>query len=117
MATGFQQLNTTIYIAATAAAHITNAADQTVHCNGIYLHNTHTSSLTVTLYVVPDDGGSAGTASAANQIYKKTLTTLQTVIINDVPMYLADEGDTLQAVCGTANKVTLFAEGYIESTP
>ena len=116
MAVVFDWLNTTIRIAATAAAHVTAGANETLHITGILLHNSHSSSLTVTLYCVPDSGGSAGTASEANQFYKKTLTALQTVVINDLNFYLADEGDTLQAVCGTANKVNILVMGAIEDT-
>jgi len=114
MAVTFEWLNTTIRIAATAAAHVTAGADETLHVNGILLHNSHSASLTVTLYCVPDDNGSAGTASGANQFYKKTLTTLQTVVINDLNFYLKDEGDSIQAVAGTANLVNIFVFGAVE---
>ena len=111
MATVFKELNTLIPISDSVGSHLTNAADKTQMIHGIYLHNTHTSSILVTVYKVPDDGGSVGIPGAGNQIAKLTLDTLETFAINDISMYLADEGDSIQAVAATASKVNIFIEG------
>jgi len=116
MATGFQQLNSTILLTAAAAAHFTNAADNTAHLTGMILHNTHSAGLLVYVYIVPNNGGSVGTAAAGNQIFRRTIDAYETFPINDLTFYLTSENDTIQAYAATASKVTLYLEGYIEDT-
>jgi len=115
MASEFKELNSLIPISDSVGSHLTADASTTYHVIGIYLHNTHTSSIEVTLYKVPNNGGAVGTPGAGNQIFKKTLTTLQTYPINDITMYLDSENDSIQAVAGTASKVNIFIEGAIQT--
>jgi len=112
MAVTFAWLNTTIQLTDSAAAYVTNAANTKTHIDGIYIHNTHSSAITVTLYLVPATGGGAvGTAGTGNQIYKKSLDSEASVTINDIELILDTENDSLQAVADTASKVNVFVFG------
>ena len=115
MATAFKELNTLILIADTAGSHLTCGSGETIHVQGIMLHNTHSSALTVILYKVPNSSGSLGTAAAGNQFYEQELAADKTVMINDIPLYLWEENDSIQAVCGTASKVNIFIEGAVQT--
>lgn len=53
-------------IPATAGVIYANPASTKTYIGGVTLHNTHTSSEFVEVYVVPDSGGSIGAASLAN---------------------------------------------------
>ena len=116
MAFAYDRLTEIEYIAGAAAAHITNAATKTTYVRLIVLHNTHSSGLEVTMYNVPDSSESAGTAAAANQFYKDTIVSEDTITMEfPAPgLILEDTNDTIQAVCGTADKVTIQAYGGVE---
>ena len=111
MAAAFDWLNTTLLISDSASAIYTNAASTTTFITNILLHNTDSSAIDVTLYFVPDSSGSVGTAAAGNQFFKQTLAANETFPINDVTQIFGDTNDTLQAVAGTASKVTIFVNG------
>ena len=112
MAVAFDWLNdTNLTISDTAEAIYTNAASTTTFIGSIYLHNSHSGTVEVTLYCVPDSAGSAGTAAAGNEFFKQTLAVDEDVVINDHCFILGDTGDTIQAVAGTANVVNIFLSG------
>ena len=116
MAFVYSRLKDIAYIAGSAAAVVTNGAGAKTYIRCIVLHNTHTSGLATTLYNVPDSAGSVGTASAANQFYKETIAP-DGIVILEFPtpgIVLSDTNDTLQAVCGTADKVTIQVHGGTE---
>lgn len=116
MAFAYGKLKEIGYIADSAAAIVTNTVGLKTYVRVIILHNTHTSGLATTLYNVPDSGGAVGSAGAGNQFYKETIGADATVII-ELPapgIVLSDTNDTIQAVCGTTNKVTVQAFGGTE---
>ncbi len=112
MAVTWKWINkTNLLIADSAEAIVTNAASTTTFIPNIILHNTDSSSRTVTLYSVPNNSGAVGTAGAGNQIFKATLTANQTYTLTDVKIILDATNDTVQAVASAANVVTIFVYG------
>lgn len=111
MAFAYARLKEIAYLPGSAAAQITNSSGKTF-VRLIILHNTHTSALSVTLYNVPN-GDSAG---AANQFFKESIGADDTVMLEfPVPgLVLSDASDTIQGLCGTADKVTIQAYGGTE---
>lgn len=116
MAFDYARLTEITTISDSAAAVCTNPSGTVSYIRQVFLHNTHTAAITVNLYVVPDNAGSVGTAADANQIYEQSIASNETQIIDfGVPgITLRDENETLQAVAGTASKVTIIVEGGTE---
>lgn len=116
MAFAYARLTEINYIADAAAAEYTNPASTTTYVRSIILHNTHSSDLAVTLYNVPDNSEAVGTAAVANQFYKETIAANDTLMLEfPAPgLVLTDTNDTIQAVCGTADKVTIQIFGGTE---
>ena len=110
------RLKDTGYVATSGAAVITNATGKTTYVRSITVHNTNTSSEDVCIYRVPDNGGSAGTASTANRIIKASVPADGTEIWEwESPgMVLSDTNDTIQASTDTASKVTICADGGVK---
>lgn len=80
----------------------------------IILHNTHTSGLAVTLHYTTS--GDA-TPAAGNRFYNETLAAGETVLLefyDSKGIVLEDTGDSIKAVCATAEKVTIQAYGWTE---
>jgi hypothetical protein len=104
------------YIASSAGAIFTQPAGKTTYLKLLMLHNTNTTTETVTLYCVPDNAGSVGTAAVANQTYKLGLAPDETVQIafGGSGLIFHDTNETLQAVTTTASKVTVHAYGAQE---
>ena len=108
MAVAFEWLNDdNLVISDTAEIIYTNPASTITNISGIYLHNTHSSAITVALNLCP----AAAAASDANQIYEAELDANETVAINDIPIILHTESDNLTAVAGTDAKVNIFVFG------
>lgn len=64
----------------------------------IMMHNSNTFSIGVSLYKVPDVGGSLGVASTANRFYSDNIIAADTVFI-EVPVpgiILTDTNDSIQ---------------------
>ena len=117
MAFVYSQLTPITTIASsTPAAVYTNPASTTTYVRTIVIHNTNTTSETVTLYNVPDNAGAVGTSGATNQFYKQSVEANSTVILEfAVPgIMLTDANDTLQASTTTASKVTIQITGGTE---
>lgn len=116
MSFAYTRLADTQYISDSAAAIVTNAVGKKTYIKTITIHNTHSAAIAVTLYRVPDSTGSVGTASAANQVWKQTVGIEETVILEFFPpgWVLSDTNDTIQAVAGTASKVTISVDGGLE---
>jgi hypothetical protein len=72
----------------------------------------------VTLYLVPDNASSVGTAGATNQIFLQSVDAYDTVLLGreDLGWWMNDTNDTLQAVAGTAAKVNVFVHGVQQTT-
>ena len=100
-------------IANSVGAVFTNPASQITYIRNIILHNANTATEVVTLWNVPDSGGSAGTAGDTNKFFKKTLAVDETVILEfPAPgIVLENTNDTIQADCDTASKVTIQMYG------
>ena len=112
MAITFDWLNdTNLVISSTTETIYANAAATTTFIPSIYLHNTHTVAVTVTLYCVPDNVGSVGTASTANQFFSESLAAGKEYCINDHLFILGDTNDTIQAVASVDAKVNIFISG------
>ena len=100
-------------IPATTGVIYANPASTKTYIGGITLHNTHTSTEFVEIYVVPDSGGSVGTAALANRIIAVALAPNETI---NYPfpgdgISLTDTNDSLQADTNTASKVTILLSG------
>lgn len=97
------------YIAATAGSIYANPGSTKSYIKAIILHNTNTTSETVTLNNVPDSSGSLGTASTANQFFKKALAADETFVwsFEEYPLVLTDTNDAIFAATTTASKVTV----------
>ena len=112
MAVVFDWLNDTNLVISNVTETIySNPASTTTFIPSIFLHNTHTSAVVVTLYCVPDNAGVAGTAGAGNQFFKQSLATLEEYVINDHTLILSDTADTIQAVAATDAVVNIFISG------
>lgn len=99
------------YVGSSAATIYTNPSSTKSFIRSIVLHNTNTTTETVKLYVVPDAGGSVGTASAASRILNIALASNETFVWDMYPITLSDTNDTLQAETTTASKVTVLVCG------
>lgn len=100
-------------IPSTAGSLYSNPASTKTFIKGVTLYNSNTTAEVVQLYVVPDSGGSLGTAAATNQILKITMATLETYI-TEFPgdgIALNDTNDSLQGVTTTASKVVAILHG------
>ena len=116
MAYAHARLTEITTIANSAGALYTKAAGTSVYVRLIVLHNGNTAPEAVKLYVVPDSGGSAGTAATTNEIYAETIEAGGTRVL-EFPaqgIILKDNGETIQGVTTTASKVTFQAFGGSE---
>lgn len=113
MAITWKWLNkTNLTISDTAEAIVTNPAATKTFIPSIVLHNAHSSTVEVTLYVVPNVVGTVGTAADGNEVFKYTLAVNETYTLTDLKVLLDGTNDTLQAVAGTADVVTIFVNGW-----
>lgn len=100
-------------IPATAGVIYANPAGTKTYIGGVTLHNTHTSSEFVEVYIVPDNAGSVGTASLLNRVIGVSLAPNETISYafpgDGIP--LTDTNDSLQADTNTASKVTILLSG------
>lgn len=93
-----------------------NPASTETFIKGFTLFNSNTTSETVKLYVVPDSGGSLGTAALTNQFLEISLSSKETFVF-DTPgdgIVLSDTNDSIQGVTTTASKVTVIIHGLTE---
>jgi hypothetical protein len=89
-----------------------NPASTKTFVRGLLIHNTNTTTETVTIHWVPDSSGSLGTAAAANRIFSLSIVTLDTVII-EIPFSLVmlTTNESIQAATTTASKVYMAVFG------
>lgn len=113
MATSYMKLTEITTIAASAAAVYTNGASTTSYAVSILLHNTNTAAESIKLWMVPDSGGSVGTAADANRVWADDLAANESIEINfgKIGLILEDTNDTIQAETDTDNKVTIQING------
>lgn len=97
-------------LAGSAGAIFTATA--TTNIKTIVLFNSNTTTETIKLYLVPNSGGSVGTAAASNQILSIALITGETFEFSPAyPFVLSASNDTVQAESTTANKVNYWING------
>jgi len=109
MATVYKRLQEITTIAATATAYVTNPSNTKTFVSNIVLHNTNSVAETIEIYVVPDNSGSVGTATASNRMWKDDLDPNVTRIVPlpKIGIVLEDANDTIQILTTTAGKVTV----------
>ena len=98
----------TLAIGQTVAA-VTVASNKKVYVKSIMAHAPYSgiASGTAQVYMVPNSGGSAGTASTSNQIFDVDVYSGETVFIEpSYPIVIGSTGDTIQ--CGTGNTTINF---------
>jgi len=99
-------------IAAAVASILTCPASTKLYVKGILLHNTNSTTETVEIYLVPNSGGSLGTAAAANRIIRVALAADETQFFEmPATLVLDATNDSIQAVTTTAAKVTVVLTG------
>ena len=91
--------------AATTSSVYTVASSKTAFIRSIILHNRDNSATTqVKVHVVPNSGGSVGTAAAANRILNITLEATDTYFAEFAfPITLSDNNDTIQVYNANAS--------------
>ncbi len=96
----------------TAGSLLANPASTKTFLRGFILYNSNTTTETVDIHVVPDSGGSLGSAAASNRICRLTLATNETLIVEfPFPIVLIDTNDAIFGVTTTASKVTFIPLG------
>jgi len=116
MSFAYARLTEITTLGVSAVQVYTNPTGTTSYVRTLILHNTNTLGEAVTLYNVPDSSNATGTAAAANQFYKDTVTSEDTVFI-EIPapgIVMTGSHDTIQGVCHTASLVTIQMYGGLE---
>lgn len=116
MAFAYGRLTEITTIDTSAGAVYTNPASTTSYIRLIVIHNTYTSAEAVSLYIVPDNAGAAGTAGNTNKMYYESVPANDTRILEfPAPgLMLVDTNDTIQASTTTASRVTIQIYGATE---
>lgn len=108
----YQKLADIQYIASSAGSIYANPSTTTTIIKSIWIHNGNTTTETVKLYLVPDSGGSLGTADASNIFFEQAIAAGDSYEVTPAfPFVLTDTNDSLQAVTTTASKVTVIVLG------
>lgn len=71
------------------------------------LHNSSSSSVEVTINLVP----SGGSASTTNQIFKRAISPGETKLVYEIINATLGAGDSIQTSCETASAVSFTASG------
>jgi hypothetical protein len=101
MALQFNKLMDVAAVATSSSSIYANPASTKTYIGCIVLHNASGAQRVVTLNNVPDSTGSLGTPSTGNQIFKVTMATDETLLLEPkYPWVLTDEND---AVFGLAD--------------
>lgn len=92
-----------------AGASYTNPASTITYIRQIIIHNSNTTSEQVSLWNVPDSGGSLGTSGDTNRFYRQTLVPNETVFIDFAGpgLILVQQNDAIFGLTTTASKVTI----------
>jgi hypothetical protein len=83
------------------------------YVRSVVVHNSGTSNEDVRMYVVPDNGGSAGVASTANEFYRETIAAQSTRMIEfAVPgVIMIDNNEVIRGLTTTSGAVTVMIFG------
>lgn len=99
-------------ISNTAAAIYSCPSGKTASIKTIVLFNSNTTAEVIKIYAVPNNGGSVGTATDANQILSISLSSGNTFEFTPgYPLELNAQNDTIQANSTTASKVNYVLGG------
>ncbi len=87
---------------ASTQAIVTVSAGQTCYVKSIIIHNCSSTAINnANIYVVPNSGGSAGTANTTNQIFNVDVYAGETVFLEpSYPIVIDATGDTVQVGTG-----------------
>lgn len=100
------------YVASSAGSIYSNPSSTKTLVVGLSLHNTNTTAEVVQLYVVPDSGGSVGTAGNGNKVGHLSLAPNESYFFEfPFGVMLTDTNDSIQATTTTASKVTVIVHG------
>jgi len=96
---------------------VQNVAATKTLVQGIFLHNSHTAAVTITLWNVPESGGALGTPGNVNRMYNFAIDPDDTVALDlGKPGWVfEDEYDAVFAVADTASAVTIEISGFLET--
>ena len=113
-------LGAIIAVAASATGTITGtvvASNKQVYIRGLLIFNTSTSATQdCEIHVVPNSGGSTGTAAAANKIGRLTLSASDTAFFEfPYPLTLTSTGDCIQVVNASGSTVNVLPVGDVEA--
>ena len=95
----------------------TVASNKNVFIRGLLIFNTSTTdNQTCEIHVVPNSGGSVGSAAAANKIGRLTLTASDTAFFEFAyPLALTDTNDAILIVNASGSTVNVLPLGNVES--
>lgn len=100
-------------IAATIGAIYTAGATGS-SIKSILIHNTNTTTESVIISIVVNNGGAVGTAADADKIFAEDIAANETYELSlGYPIVLSAENDTVQASTTTASKVNYIVSGVI----
>lgn len=100
------------YVPSTVGAVLTNPASTKTFVAGFSLFNVGTATQTIDVYIVPDSGGSVGTAGNANFHGRFTVAAKASFDrVFPFPLPMIDTNDTIQMVTTNASTVTVFFYG------
>ncbi len=102
----------------TTATVYTVGSGKTTHIRSIIVHNIDTlNSSTVKIHIVPNSGGSAGTASSINQLAQLSIQPVDTYFFElAYPITLVNNNDTIQiANTSTTDAVNVLILGDKEA--
>jgi hypothetical protein len=100
-----------------SATDIIDVASGVKYCIVLTIHNVNTTTETVSIYRVPNAGGSKGSASdTTNRIYYEALPAGSTRIveIRNPGWQLRNVHDSLQGKCTVNSKVLVWVDGGAE---
>ena len=87
----------------TTVAGVTVASNKKIYVKSIMAHAPYTgiASGTAQIYMVPNSGGSAGTANTTNQIFNADVYSGETILFEpSYPIVIDSTGDTIQVGTG-----------------
>jgi hypothetical protein len=101
----------------TTLAGTTVSSNKNVHVKGLLIFNTSTTTAQICeIHVVPNSGGSSGSAAASNKIGRLTLTASDTAFFEfPYPLALTDTGDAILIANGSGSTVNVLPLGNVES--
>lgn len=111
----FVELAAAIVAATSAAALFTHSSATTkTVAHWLLLHNRRAGTTVFTLWRVPNNGASAGTADDTNESMVISLAQNETLWIELDPMVLEDVNDTIQAKADFVDSINMWLFGVVE---